>query len=89
MKNSKVKINTIKNLSNDWYKLDKVDFDYQTKDGTWQNQKRESYDRGDGACILLYNSSEIKPSNHVEKVISSHGFRKIYPLHTSENFTDG
>jgi len=60
MKNSKVKINTIKNLSNDWYKLDKVDFDYQTKDGTWQNQKRESYDRGDGACILLYNPSEKK-----------------------------
>ena len=60
MNNPKVKINNIKNLSHDWYKLDKVDFDYQTKDGEWQNQTRESYDRGDGACILLYNSSEKK-----------------------------
>jgi len=55
MKNSRVKINTVKNLANDYYKLDKVNFDYKTKDGTWQNQSRECYDRGDGACILLYN----------------------------------
>ncbi|MCL4165749.1 UNVERIFIED_CONTAM: hypothetical protein GTU68_028546, partial [Idotea baltica] len=56
MKNPKVKIKKVTNLSNDWYTLDKVNFDYQLNDGTWQNQNRESYDRGDGACILLYNS---------------------------------
>ncbi len=55
MNNPKVKINSIQNLSNDKYKLDKVNFDYKTKDGTWKNQSRESYDRGDGAAILLYN----------------------------------
>lgn len=58
MNNPKVNIKEITNLSNDWYKLDKVNFDYQLKDGTWQNQNRESYDRGDGACILLYNSKK-------------------------------
>lgn len=56
MNNSKVKINSIKNLANDHYKLDKINFDYQTKNETWQNQSRECYDRGDGAAILLYNS---------------------------------
>ncbi len=56
MKNKKVKINKIENLSNNWYTLDKVDFNFQLKNGTWQNQIRESYDRGDGAAILLYNS---------------------------------
>ncbi|WP_298364893.1 NUDIX domain-containing protein [uncultured Lutibacter sp.] len=60
MSNPKVKIKNTKNLSNDWYKLDKVTFDFQTKDGNWQEQIRESYDRGDGACILLYNSKEKK-----------------------------
>lgn len=55
MNNPKVKIRTIKNLSDDWYKLDKVNFDYQLENGTWQNQNRECYDRGNGACILLYN----------------------------------
>lgn len=58
MSNPKVKINKIENLSDNWYKLDKVDFDYQTKNGDWQNQLRESYDRGDGAAILLYNPSK-------------------------------
>lgn len=56
MRNSKIKIKSIKNLSNDWYTLDKINFDYLTKDGKWQNQTRESYNRGDGAAILVYNS---------------------------------
>jgi len=58
MSNPKVKINNTKNLSNDWYKLDKINFDYQLKNGEWQNQSRESYDRGDGAAILLYNATK-------------------------------
>ncbi|PCH54353.1 MAG: GDP-mannose pyrophosphatase [Flavobacteriaceae bacterium] len=56
MSNPKVKIKNIKNLSNDWYTLDKVNFEYKTKSGVWQTQSRESYNRGDGAAILLYNS---------------------------------
>lgn len=55
MPNPKVKINSIENLSKNWYKLDKVNFEYQLKNGDWQSQSRESYDRGDGAAILLYN----------------------------------
>jgi len=58
MPNPKVNIKNIKNLSNDWYILDKVNFDYQTKSGEWQNQNRESYNRGDGAAILLYNKTK-------------------------------
>jgi len=58
MSNSKVKIKSITNLSNNWYTLDKINFDYKTKNGTWQNQNRESYDRGDGAAILLFNSTK-------------------------------
>ncbi len=56
MNNPKIKINSVKNLANEHYKLDSVNFDFKTKDGNWQNQSRECYDRGDGACILLYNS---------------------------------
>ncbi len=60
MSNLKVKINNVKTLSNDHYKLDKINFDYQIKDGTWQKQSRESYNRGDGAAILLFNSLKKK-----------------------------
>ena len=42
-------------LSDNWYTLKKITFNYLKKDGTWQTQIRESYDRGNGAAILLYN----------------------------------
>jgi nudix-type nucleoside diphosphatase (YffH/AdpP family) len=42
-------------LSNDWYLLKKTTFDFQRRDGTWQRQSRETYDRGNGATILLVN----------------------------------
>jgi len=42
-------------LSDDWYVLRKTTFDYLRRDGSWQRQSRETYDRGNGASILLYN----------------------------------
>ena len=42
-------------LSNDWFVLKKVTFDYRRRDGSWQRQSRETYDRGNGATILLHN----------------------------------
>lgn len=45
-------------LSDDWYVLNKVTFDYQADDGRWQTQSREAYDRGNGAAVLLYNRAK-------------------------------
>ncbi|OLL27740.1 GDP-mannose pyrophosphatase [Burkholderia sp. SRS-W-2-2016] len=42
-------------LSDDWYTLKRVTFDFQRRDGTWQRQNRETYDRGNGATILLHS----------------------------------
>jgi nudix-type nucleoside diphosphatase (YffH/AdpP family) len=58
MNNPKIKINQTKLLSDNWYLLNKVTFDYLRKDGVWITQKREVYDRGNGAAILLYNSQQ-------------------------------
>lgn len=58
MNNSKVKIQKTELLSDNWYSLRKVIFDYQKKDGTWETQEREAYDRGNGATILLYNKAQ-------------------------------
>ena len=41
--------------SDDWYVLKKTTFDFQRRDGVWQRQSRETYDRGNGATILLFN----------------------------------
>lgn len=43
-------------LSNDWYVLKKATFDFLRRDGTWQRQSRETYDRGNGAVLLLFNA---------------------------------
>ena len=45
-------------LSDNWYTLSKVEFDYQNNQGQWISQARESYDRGNGATVLLYNKKK-------------------------------
>lgn len=53
--NPRVNIKDTQILSNNWYTLKKVTFDYQHKNGNWIEQSREAYDRGNGATILLFN----------------------------------
>jgi GDP-mannose pyrophosphatase NudK len=53
--NPRVRVQKVEVLSDDWYVLKKTTFDYLRRDGTWQTQSRETYDRGNGATILLYN----------------------------------
>jgi len=44
-------------LSDNWYTLKKITYQYTKPDGTVQQQSREAYDRGNGAVILLYNTT--------------------------------
>ena len=53
--NDRIHIKKIETLSDDWYILKKTTFDYRRDDGSWQTLTRETYDRGNGATILLYN----------------------------------
>lgn len=55
MNNPNVKIREAKVLSNNWYTLKKIIFDYKNSRGEWVNLSRESYDRGNGAAILIYH----------------------------------
>jgi len=58
MASKKVKNIKTETLSKQWATLEKITFDYQMPDGNWVEQKRESYNRGDGAVILLYNTEQ-------------------------------
>jgi nudix-type nucleoside diphosphatase (YffH/AdpP family) len=51
----RVKILSREILSDDWGVLTKYEIDYRRRDGTVQRLFRETYDRGHGAAILLYN----------------------------------
>jgi GDP-mannose pyrophosphatase NudK len=52
---NRVRVKQVQVLSDDWYILKKTTFDFQRRDGSWQTISRETYDRGNGATILLYN----------------------------------
>ena len=52
---SRIRIQQVETLSADWGLLKKTTFDYLRRDGSWQRQTRETYDRGNGATILLYD----------------------------------
>ena len=56
--NDRIKIKETKLLSDNWYTLNKVTYDYQKKNGEWETHSREAYDRGNGATILLYNKNK-------------------------------
>ena len=56
--NSKIRNIRTKLLSDNWYTLNKITFEYLNDKGIWEKQERESYDRGNGAAILLYNLSK-------------------------------
>ncbi len=51
----RVRVGEEKPLSDHWYVLKTTRFDYLRRDGQWQTMSRESYDRGNGAAILLYD----------------------------------
>ena len=76
MTNPQIKIKQTELLSDNWYLLNKVTFEYQKKDTSWITQKREVYDRGNGSAILLYNSKQ-------KTVILTRQFR--LPTYLNEN----
>jgi len=51
----RVRVHSVETLSDNWYVLKKTTFDFLRSDGTWQRQSRETYDRVNGAAMLLYN----------------------------------
>ena len=58
MRNPKITIQKTELLSDNWYTLNKVTFDYKIDSNDSETQVREVYDRGNGAVILLYNKAK-------------------------------
>ncbi|NRD20221.1 NUDIX domain-containing protein [Winogradskyella eckloniae] len=77
----KLKNITKTTLSHDWAKLDRIDYDFQFKNGAWKRLSRETYNRGHGAAILLYNVQN-------GTVILTKQFRMpIYDVHKDEGMS--
>lgn len=76
--NEKIKIKETELLSDNWYTLKKITYEYQKENGVWETHSREAYDRGNGATILLYNQDK-------KTVILTRQFRLPTYINGNEN----
>src|ERR1700754_340335 len=53
--NPAVVIRDVELIAAAWHVLRRTTYDYRRRDGSWTREQRETYDRGDGATILLYD----------------------------------
>lgn len=63
-----VKVTKTNVLSDRWGILNEIEFKLKSSEGEWISLKRESYDTGDGAAVLLYN-------RQTKKIILTRQFR--------------
>jgi GDP-mannose pyrophosphatase NudK len=78
MTNPKIKVLDSELLSDNWYILKKITYEYQKNKAPIEKQTREVYDRGNGATILLYNKES-------KTVILTRQFRMPTYLNGNEN----
>jgi nudix-type nucleoside diphosphatase (YffH/AdpP family) len=53
--NPNVRVDRVEVVSNGWHVLRRNTLHYRRRDGEWTTQQRETYDRGNGATIMLYD----------------------------------
>ena len=75
-RNPDVVVRSVEVTSDGWHVLRRTTFDYRDRTGTWSTQQRETYDRGNGAVILLYNT-------HRQTVLLGRQFR--YPAYVNDH----
>jgi len=55
-RNPRVRVTDVELLASAWHVLRRTTLDYLGHDGRWTTQHRETYDRGNGATVLLYDA---------------------------------
>ena len=53
--NPDVRVIDVELLAAGWHVLRRTTIEYRGAEGVWSRQQRETYDRGNGATVLLYN----------------------------------
>lgn len=75
-RNPRVIVEDVDLLAAGWHVLRATTFRYRGDDGHWVTQKRETYDRGNGATILLYDPAR-------RTVLLTRQFR--YPVYVNDH----
>ncbi|GAB1331856.1 NUDIX domain-containing protein [Streptomyces sennicomposti] len=75
-RNPNVVVRDVELTSQGWHVLRRTTFDYRRRDGRWETQQRETYDRGDGAVVLPYDAAR-------GRVLLTRQFR--YPAYVNDH----
>ncbi|WP_344065069.1 NUDIX domain-containing protein [Microbacterium pumilum] len=75
-RNPDVKVTDVELLATAWHVLRRTTFEYTDAAGTTSTQQRETYDRGNGATVLLYDP-------HRRTVLLTRQFR--YPVYVNDH----
>ncbi|MEU5666791.1 NUDIX domain-containing protein [Streptomyces longwoodensis] len=75
-RNPGVVVRDVELTSQGWHVLRRTTFDYRRRDGRWVTQQRETYDRGNGAVVLPYDTARAR-------VLLTRQFR--YPAYVNEH----
>lgn len=73
-RNPDVRVREVELVASAWHVLRRTTIDVRTPEGTWQTQQRETYDRGNGATVLLYDPER-------RRVLLTRQFR--YPVYVN------
>jgi nudix-type nucleoside diphosphatase (YffH/AdpP family) len=75
-RNPDVRVVDVELLAAGWHVLRRTTLDHRGADGVWSRQQRETYDRGNGATVLLYNRD-------LHTVLLTRQFR--YPVYVNDH----
>jgi nudix-type nucleoside diphosphatase (YffH/AdpP family) len=75
-RNPNVVVENVEVVSDGWHVLRRTTLRYRRRDGEWTRQERETYDRGNGATILLYDLA-------ARTVVLTRQFR--FPLYVNDH----
>lgn len=69
--NPDVRVTAVELVAAAWHVLRRTTLEVRAPDGTWQTQQRETYDRGNGATILLYDPERRRAASSRTKASTS------------------
>lgn len=75
-RNPDVRVTDVELLAAGWHVLRRTTLEYRGPSGTWETQQRETYDRGNGATVLLYDPER-------RTVLLTRQFR--YPVYVNDH----
>jgi 8-oxo-dGTP pyrophosphatase MutT (NUDIX family) len=78
---SRIRVRRVETLSDDWYVLKKTTFDLRRRDGSWQSQTRETYDRGHADDLIEAPAGLLESASPEDRIRAETEEETGYHIH--------